>query len=161
MSATLGKVVLFKGGDPISWLVKWQTRSVYSHAALLIPGTRTVIESYPGSGVRIRFLNASDLERVEFYDVKGMDEEQWQSAISFARAQIGAGYDWWSVLRFVSKRPARENGRWFCSELVHKAISEQGIRILERIPSAEISPALLGISPILVPASEIEGNVIG
>lgn len=161
MKTLLGKVVLFKGGDPISWAVQWQTRSVYSHAALLIPGTRTVIESYPGTGVRIRHLTDKDMERVEMYDVKGMTPEMWASAIDFARAQIGMSYDWWSVMRFVSKSPARDNGKWFCSELVHKAIAEQGIRLLERIPSAEVSPALLGISPLLAPSTEITGNVIG
>lgn len=157
----LGKVALFRGGDPISFLVKWQTRSMISHAALLIPGTRRVIEAYPGSGVRTRELTDEEMKKVDLYDVKGMTPEMWQGAIDFAASQIGMPYDWWSVMRFVSKRAARDNKKWFCSELVHKAIAEQGIRLLERIPSAEVSPAMLGISPLLAPVSGVEGNVIG
>jgi len=147
----LGKILLFRGGDWISWAVKWQSRSIYSHAALLIPGTNSCIESYPGPGVRIRELKAEDWANIDMYDVRGMTPEMWSVAIEFCRKQLGMKYDWWSVLRFVDKVPARENGRFFCSELVHKAISEAGIRILERIPSAEVAPAHLGISPLAVP----------
>lgn len=156
----LGKVLLFKGGDPISWLVKVQSRSIYSHAALLIPGTTRCIESYPGTGVRTRQLNSKDFESADIYDVRGMTPDMWEKAIDFARCQIGMPYDWWSVVRFVSKRPARENGKWFCSELVHKAISEAGIRLLERIPSAEVSPAHIAISPLLICASDEPETVI-
>jgi uncharacterized protein YycO len=151
MNTQLGKILLFRGGDPISWVVKWQSRSIYSHAALLIPGTNSCIESYPGPGVRIRDLKAEDWANIDMYDVRGMTPEMWATAIEFARKQLGMKYDWWSVLRFVDKRAARENTRWFCSEICHKAIAEAGIRILERIPSAEVAPAHLGISPLLVP----------
>ena len=54
------RILLFTGGDPISLIVKWQTRSKYSHAALLIPGTNTLIESFPFIGVRKRELTAKD-----------------------------------------------------------------------------------------------------
>ena len=135
-------------------------RSIYSHAALLIPGSMTCIESYPGPGVRKRELKPEDLAKADIYDVRGLSAEGWAKAIDFALAQIGMKYDWWSVIRFVDKVPARENGRWFCSELVHKAIAEAGIRLLERIPSAEVSPMHLGISPFLYPASETASTVI-
>ena len=154
MSPTLGKVLLFKGGDWISWVVKWQSRSIYSHAALLIPGTLTCIESYPGVGVRHRDLTAEDLDRADIYDVAGLTPEGWQKAIEFAEKQMGKSYDWLGVFRFMDKVPARDNNRWFCSELVHKSIAEGGVRLLERIPSAEVSPMHLGISPLMLPYSE-------
>jgi len=160
MNQLLGKVLLFKGGNPISWIVKKQSRSIYSHAALLIPGTKSCIESFPGVGVRIRQLTDKDWTEIDLYDVRGMSPEMWASAIDFARKQIGMSYDWWSVLRFVSKSAARDNNRWFCSELCHKAISEAGIRLLERIPSAEVAPAHLAISPLLVCASDEPETVI-
>lgn len=160
MKKLLGKVLLFKGGDPISWIVQKQSRSIYSHAALLIPGTRSCIESYPGSGVRIRQLTDADWSRIDMYDVRGMTPEMWGEAIEFSRKQLGMSYDWWSVIRFLDKVPARENNKWFCSELVHKAISEAGIRLLERIPSAEVSPAHIAISPLLVCASDEPETVI-
>lgn len=157
---SLGKILLFKGGDPISWIVMKQSRSIYSHVALLIPDTKECVESFPGSGVRRRLLTAKDFARCDIYDVQGMTAAQWRKAIEFAESQTGKGYDWWSVLRFVSKRSAKENDRWFCSELVHKAIAEAGIRLLERIPSAEVAPAHIAISPLLVCVTEEPETVI-
>lgn len=155
-----GKVVMFRGGNPISLLVRLQTRSIYSHTALLIPGTNWVIESYPGAGVRKRCLTDKDLSEVDMYDVKGMTPAMWQKAIEFAETQLTKGYDWRSVLRFVSKTSARENGRWFCSELVHKSIAEGGIRLLERVDSAEVSPGHVAMSPLLVTIGEEPESVI-
>ncbi len=146
-----GKVLLFRGGDPISWLVKVQTRSQYSHAAILLEDGKSCVESYPGSGVRIRQLTDADFDRIDIYDVKGMTDEMWRTAINFALEQLDKGYDWRSVLRFVSKVPSSDNSRWFCSELVFKAIAVAGVRLLDRVPSAEVSPAMINLSPLLIP----------
>lgn len=146
-----GKVLLFRGGDPISWLVKVQTRSQYSHAAILLEDGKSCVESYPGSGVRIRQLTDADFGRIDIYDVRGMTDEMWRTAINFALEQLDKGYDWRSVLRFVSKVPSSDNSRWFCSELVFKAIAVAGVRLLDRVPSAEVSPAMINLSPLLIP----------
>ncbi len=158
MSAT-PKVLLFKGGDCISWLVKVQSRSQYSHAALLLPNGRC-LESYPGKGVRTRDLTSEDWARIDAFDVQGITEEQWAHAAAFALSQLGMPYDWVSVLRFVDKLPARDNGRWFCSELVFKAIAEGGIRLLERITSAEVSPQHLAVSPLLIPVTYFNPEIL-
>ena len=155
-----GKIALFRSGNPISWLVRAQSRSIYSHAAILIPGGNWVIESYPGAGVRKRCLTDKDKAEIDLFDVQGMTPDMWQTAVQFCESQLQKKYDWWSVLRFVSKRSARENDRWFCSELVHKAIAVAGIRLLERISSAEVSPAHLAISPLLIPIGAEPENAI-
>jgi hypothetical protein len=59
-------------------------------------------------------------------------------------------YDYLSVLRFVTKSPARENGRWFCSEFVFKFLADAGMRLLLRIPSAEVAPSHIPLSPWLI-----------
>lgn len=153
--SALPKVALFRGTGFVSTLIQWQTRSIYSHAAIWLPGTeRTVIESREFAGVREHEYTAKEWEAVDLFDVLGSNHLSWQIALSFARAQIGMPYDYWSVARFLTKRPARENGKWFCSELVHKALSASGIRLLERIPSAEVSPGELAVSPLLLGASD-------
>lgn len=146
-------IALFRGGNPISMLVRMQTRSIYSHVGIIVTGTNWVVESYPGVGVRKRCLTASDMAEVDLFNVKGMTPGMWEEAIAFCESQIGMGYDWWSVARFLSKRSAKENKKWFCSELVHKAVAEAGVRLLERISSAEVSPAHIAISPLLIPVS--------
>ena len=127
---TLGRVLLFTGGDCIASLVKWQSRSHYSHVALLIPGTNTVIESYPFKGVRKRELTAKDWDHIHAYEITGMTARQWDKAIQFCESQLGKGYDWRNVFRFISRVPARENDRWFCSEIAFRAIEEAGLRLL-------------------------------
>lgn len=144
-----GHVLLFTGGDFISWIVKFQSRSHYSHAALRIPGTNRVIESYPGKGVRERELTAKDWEKIHAYEVTGMTPEQWDSAIQFCQSQLGMPYDWRSVFKFMTRTPAKENGKWFCSELVFKAIEKVGVRLLQMY-AEYVNPGHLGASPYLV-----------
>lgn len=156
---TCGRVLLFTGGDPIAAVVKWQSRSHYSHAALLIPGTNRVIESYPFRGVRERELTSKDWERVHAYEVPGMTAGMWDAACAFAQSQMGCGYDWRNVLRFVTRIPGRENGRWFCSELVFKALEKSYLRVLQM--SAEyVNPGHLAASPYLLRDTEFELDML-
>lgn len=141
------RVLLFRGRGVISTLIRWQTRSIYSHAALLLPNGQ-ILEAWQGAGVRVRSL--SDWAGVDCFRVQGMTGEQWGQALGFARRQIGAGYDYISVARFVSRRNAPDNGRWFCSELVAAALQVAGVPLLARVEPAEISPAMLSWSPLLI-----------
>lgn len=140
------KVALFTGGDPIAKLVRWQTRSPYSHAALLLPCGQRVIESYPGPGVRIRHLDAADIEKMHTFNIEGLTPDLSRQALAFCERERGKPYDWRSVLRFISRTPARENGRWFCSELVYAALAHVGIHLLARIEPHNVSPGMLTLS---------------
>lgn len=146
------RLALYRGTGFVSWLIKTQTRSVYSHAALLIPGTTDrVLESREGKGVQLHTLTDKEQSIIDWYAIPSMTDEQYNRTIEIGLSQLGMPYDYWSVLRFVSKRPARENGKWFCSECAHKWLAEGGVRLLERIPSAEIPPGGLSYSPLAVP----------
>lgn len=145
------RVALFNGDGVVSWFIKKQTRSKYSHAALLLPGTTNqVIESREFKGVRLHTLDESDYRLIDWFAIPSMSDADYEAAINLFKGQLGMPYDYWSVARFVTKKPARENGKWFCSEAVHKMLADAGTRLLARIPSAEVSPAHLGISPLLV-----------
>jgi uncharacterized protein YycO len=144
-----GRILLFTGGDPIAALVKWQTRSHYSHAALWLPGTSWCVESYPFRGVRSRLLTAADWQKVHAYRVPGMTYKQWLGALEFCRMQEGQGYDWRNVIRFLTRVPARENKRWFCSELVHEAISKTYRSLLNK-PSDHVDPGDIPASPLVL-----------
>jgi hypothetical protein len=147
-----GKVLLYRGTGLLDRLIRWQTRSCYSHAAILVPlppwmvRPPSVIEAAPWAGVRERLLTPEDLRTADCFDVIGMDEEQWQYAIESARAEIGCRYDWRSVLRFLTRRKAGSANRWFCSELVFQKIREAGVTLLERIKDWEVSPGQLRLS---------------
>jgi uncharacterized protein YycO len=144
-------ILLFRGRGILSTLIRWQSRGKYSHAAILLPNGR-IVESWQGSGVRIKKLK--DWRDIDAFAVPGMTTAQWDDAIEFAIGQVGKGYDYLGVLRFVSRRPSPENERWFCSELVFDALRHAGVDLFERIEGWAVSPGLLEISPRLEPVPE-------
>lgn len=141
-------VLLFRGRGFVSAAIRWQTRSPYSHAALLRPDGR-IVESWQGAGVRIKTV--ADWADIDAFDVVGMTDLQWGLALDFCEELVGRGYDYKAVLRFVSRRPAADNERWFCSELVFAALQSAGVDLLARIDAASVSPGMLAWSPLLVP----------
>ena len=147
------KILMFRGGDWISWLVRVQTRSPYSHTGLLRSCGCCVIEAYPGAGVRVRKLTEADWGRIDAFDVPSLSPAGWEVAEAFALSQLGKSYDWRGVFRFVDKLPALHNDKWFCSEFVHGSIAQGGVRLLERIESEAVSPAMVPLSPLAVPVN--------
>ncbi|MEW6306060.1 MAG: hypothetical protein AB1705_21495 [Verrucomicrobiota bacterium] len=137
----------------IGRLIRWQTRSPYSHASIVFEGGR-VIESREFIGVRqLASLQPQPGERIDLYRVP-LTGDQCEAIRAFLYAQLGKPYDYTSVLRFISRRKAsRESGhRWFCSELVFAAFHHAGVRLLDRVEPWAVSPGLLSLSPLLVPA---------
>lgn len=139
-------VLLFHGRGLISAAIRLQTRSEYSHAALLMPDGQ-IVEAWQGAGVRVKAL--TDWSGIDIYDVPRLYQYQWNDAIDFALRQVGQGYDYKGVLRFLTRQDTPENGKWFCSELVFAAMQFAGLNLLERIPAAEVSPGMLRLSPHL------------
>lgn len=142
------RVALFRGRGPISTAIRWQTRSVYSHAAL-VRRDGQIIEAWQGSGVRINRLH--DWTDIDLFGIPSMTDEQWDAALAFAASHIGRGYDYWAIIRFISRHAMPQNDRWFCSELVFASLVHAGVAPLMRIHAAEVSPGALATSPLLVP----------
>jgi len=140
------QVALFSGRGMISRLIRWQTRSQYSHAALTRARSNVVLESWQGKGVREKRL--MDWRDVTRFDVD-CTEEQGNAAWQVADGKIGAGYDYRAIFRFMSRRKHKVNTKWFCSELVFVALQCAGVNLLERIPASHVSPGMLALSPLL------------
>lgn len=144
-------IALHKGRGFIGRLIQWQTRSVYSHASVVLRGLDgPVIESREFQGVRE--LPQLDLvsEDVDLFSALTRASER-EMVRAFLYRQVGKPYDYSMVARFISRRQAsrRESGRWFCSELVFAAFLHAGIRLLDRIEPWAVSPGLLALSPLL------------
>lgn len=142
-------ILLFRGRGVISTLIRWQTRGPYSHAAFLLPDGR-VLESWQGKGVRLR-APLTDWEGADAYYIPGMTDEQWEIAIDYALDQIGKKYDYWAIIRFISRHNMPKNDNWFCSELVFDSLSEAKVPLLHRIAGWAVSPGLLSFSPMIAP----------
>lgn len=137
------RILLFRGRGCVSAAIRWQTRSEYSHAAILLPCGR-IIESWQGAGVRLKWMR--DWVGVDSFGVHGMTDEQWMRAVSFARGQIGKKYDYRGVCRFLSRRKVPKDDRWFCSELVAKALEVGGVKLFRDLDSTEVSPGMIARS---------------
>lgn len=147
MQATEPYILLFRGKGLISSIIRWQTRSQYSHAAIWMPDGK-LVEAWQGKGVRVTGLES--WQGVDAFRVDGAKAAQWMMAIDYAMAQVGAGYDYWAVLRFLTRRRGPRNDKWFCSELVYRSFEYAGIHLLRDVDASEVSPAMLANSPKLL-----------
>jgi uncharacterized protein YycO len=102
------------------------------------------------AGVRVRFLKEEDWKHIEVYDVVGMTPGQWVETVRFLEGEIGCGYDYRSIFRFLTRTKAGSKNRWFCSELVFAAIDRSRFRLLQRVSEWAVAPGHLRLSPLLV-----------
>src|SRR5262245_16673912 len=124
-------VCLHRGTSLVSRLIRWQTRSHYSHASIVLPDG-THYEAREGKGVlRHRsFTLTNSSEKVERFAV-GLSEIQFAKLAAFLDSQVGKPYDWTMVARFITRRQASRStaGKWFCSELVFAALEAAGVSL--------------------------------
>jgi len=125
------QIALYKGRSGVSQVIRWFTRSPYSHAALLfdegaiVAGKTlragTVIEAWDG-GVKCSPSLSTLHTRGTVVDVfrfaPALAREEHCALAREAVRLIGTPYDWLDVLRFVTRRSGSPQGRVFCSELV-------------------------------------------
>ncbi len=151
-------VRLVKGVGFYDRIIKWYTRSNYTHAEFAWPLTSSKPEQWlgaqPKGGVAIR--PADYLGAVE-YQVYSIDvtNAQARKIAGFLKAQIGMAYDWPAIVNMGKfDHDVISPNKWFCSELVFGACAANGAAIL-RAPLSQrdrITPRDLGLSMELVPA---------
>jgi uncharacterized protein YycO len=145
-------IALVNGTGFISRAIKWQTRSRYSHAAVVVPHKSPrlcVIEAWHKTGVRRYWPTDEEIRKqMHFYHVY-VTEEQAKEVYNFLEKQIGKKYDWKSVFRFVTRKRGIEEDTWFCSELVAAALNYAHVYPFARTQPWEVSPGFLARSPLL------------
>jgi uncharacterized protein YycO len=143
------QILLHHGTGLLNSLIRWQTRSHYAHASVLLrDDDNVIVQSLPGKGVHVTRLSPDDWRGVDrFVLCEPFDE----AAVSqFLLAQVGKKYDYSGVLRFLTREKSPDNKRWFCSELVFAAFVVGHCPLLNCREAYKISPALLELSPYLV-----------
>lgn len=139
------KIVLFKGSGFISRAIQLQTRSSYSHVGIL--ANNLLYEAWHVGGVRNDRKLEGNYDLYEFKEpLACVDQLQ---VIDWLEDKIGMPYDFLMVARFLSRRAATKNKKYFCSELVMDAFNTAGIYLLNA-QSHYVSPRDIGMSPLLV-----------
>lgn len=141
-------IVLYNGGTGmIGTAIRWQTRGPYSHAGWMARDGSSFEAWHMGGVMHLEtpFSLHEPGTRVDIYDLPGLRGTQRDRIEDFLRAQVGCGYDWFGVLRFLSGINRNNSDRWFCSELIADACRSAG-RPLLRAASWKLSPSHLAWS---------------
>jgi uncharacterized protein YycO len=142
------RILAYKGKSITSWLIKFQTRSKYSHIAIQLTDG-AVIEAWQSGGVRRianPFIDHKSGTEIDVFDIIVKFDEQ--TVEDYLYSAIGQGYDYNSVFRFVTRKNAPTNEEKFCSELAELAMIEGGLSLLNGNPSHH-SPRDTMLSPYL------------
>lgn len=145
-------IVFFYGTGIIGEAIRWQTRGKYSHVGYLMPDG-SIIEAWHMGGVLHSdcpfVLHGPDVT-FDVFDVSGITALQRLEVQAFLQRQIGSGYDYIGVLRFLSHVNRNNYDAWFCSELVAEAHEEAHAPLL-MTEAWRISPVALSWSTELLP----------
>lgn len=147
MCVSCRKVLIraYKGKSLIGLLIRWQTRSPYSHIALQFGDM--IVESHANTGVVSRYVQAGD-EVADVFSVE-VTEDSYRRMLEWCLSHVGDKYDWLAILRFISRKRCWSDVKWFCSELAYAAFQHVGINLLVRTEAWEVSPGMLVRSPLL------------
>lgn len=146
------KLVFVRNNGWFGRLIRWATRSRWDHVCIWDEVTLECWEALGRKGVVHRFHWWPSPEMQACSVVVPNPGEFRLRLREFLNDQVGKGYDWFSIARFVSRRTrafGSPRAHWFCSELAAAAFETAGLPLLRRAPE-QISPALLHASPLLI-----------
>ena len=142
------KIAFYKGkGKLHNKIIRWWTKSKYSHAELVLPDDVTWISISPfyNSKVSARPNPIYDKNKWDFLTFK-INEDQYRSIIKFYDRTAGCRYDWIGMLlsQFLPFR-IKQKGRWYCSEWIAYALIMTNVINWQKAPIFEFSDLSPGI----------------
>ena len=113
------QLALYKGKGLIgNALIRWWTRSPYSHCELVVDGV-AYSSSLMDKGVRAKRIDFKS----EHWDMVELPEPVRQQALDYFTATRGQRYSWLDLIRSqIFNRNANEDGAAFCSEWCASAL---------------------------------------
>lgn len=142
-------IAFYKGkGDLINTIVRWWTKSVYSHAELILPDGLTWISISPSFNSKIarRLKLEIDYSEWDFIDLE-VTAEQHNVILAFFEETEGQGYDWIGMLlsQFLPCK-IKHREKWYCSEWIAYALRIACVfdwRKMKMYDRQDLSPAAL------------------
>jgi hypothetical protein len=117
------RLALYKGTRPglpgiYNRLVRWWTRSPYSHCELVFSDGIAASSSFADGGVRFKWIEFEP----EHWDFIALPAEREEAAYAWFNAHRGQKYDLMGNLQFIIARIPSDGRKWFCSEAVAAAL---------------------------------------
>lgn len=117
------RAAFYKGTRPglagmYNRLVRWWTRSPYSHVELVFSTGMAASSSFEDGGVRFKRIEF-DPER---WDFTTLPPHMETAAITWFEQHLGQSYDLVGNLHFIVSPVPQRKGKWFCSEAVAAAL---------------------------------------
>ncbi len=176
-----GDVLLCRSKGLVASLIRWGTRSVYSHVAVVASGElQLIIEAIPSGGVRA--IHAENFKtEYDVFRIKDGHAFDLAGVTAYLIRMLARKYDFASTIRLgftmflrrmrlaklfffkatgqkAAADALQENNDYFCSELCYRAFAEGGkLDIVPQIGDAETtSPGDISRSPVL---AKIKGDI--
>lgn len=142
------RIAFYKGkGTYINRIIKWWTKSPYSHAELIIPddiwiGISPFVTSRLNS-IEKPFFEPQDWDIIELE----VNKPQLSLIEEFFEYTRGCKYDWMGMIlsQFLPYHIKRK-GKWYCSEWIAYALRISNVidwRLIKIYDRADLSPAVL------------------
>jgi len=138
----------------LNWFITFFIKNKYVHIAVAADDYDAIIEATP-SGVH---QTKNYWVNYDVYRIDDIMEYQIDTALNFARKQIGDWYDWkaliylmWLYVTFQRNKINEWNdkNKWFCSELVASMFRKSGKTLCPNIPDSNTTPADIANSKIV------------
>tara|TARA_Y100000593_G_scaffold93760_1_gene189926 strand:- start:2403 stop:2885 length:483 start_codon:yes stop_codon:yes gene_type:complete len=143
------KVAFYKGkGNWLNSIVRWWTKSKYSHAELVLPDDATWMGISPFLKSKVASRKKLLLEYNEWDFIElSVTQEQVDIILEFFEHTRGHGYDWLGMLlsQFLPCK-IKHKKRWYCSEWIAYALRISCVfdwRIIKIYDRKDLSPAVL------------------
>ena|ERR1035438_9306193 len=161
------KLLLFRvhARDPLSAVIVGETRTQYTHAAVLMDeATNEICEAYLPH-VRFRFLLDSELAGIDAFDISGLNPEMVAGALAYCVA-AEAAHEPYSVENLFRFNPfLREllgeatdvgvHSPVICSQFAFDVFDRGAHLKLLNAPSYVLAPGYLAWSTLAVPAAPL------
>jgi hypothetical protein len=159
-----GDVLMFKGKYRSSFLVRWLTKSPYSHAGIAVWwNERLMIMEAVMQGVRVAPLSRNIYQHkgnVEWFTCKKeISEEDRLRMVIFAQEELGKSYARWKAVLFglkvlfkkdlSEKDELRMENKLFCSQYVAQIYNSIGLDLKKNREDRFMSPGDIAKSPLL------------
>lgn len=143
------KIAFFRGrGGFVNKVVRWWTKSEYSHAELIMPDGITWIGISPFKTSRLQAIYKLDYDPKEWDFVSiEISAEQLSIVNEFFEFTKGSHYDWVGmILSQLLPYNIKRKNKWYCSEWIAYALRISCIidwRTIKIYDRCDLSPAML------------------